>query len=70
MLRYLRVSSRGWIRLNKSLICRLTIRSAIRSLKTMRCDSFTQSVGNEQESSQIHLSELLQLCVHVGAIGR
>jgi len=45
-------------------------RSAIRSLETTHCDSFAQSVGDERESSQLNLSELLQLCVHADAIGR
>ena len=49
---------------------RVTTRSAIRSLETTHCDSFAQSVGDERESSRIKLSELLQLCVHVRAIGR
>ena len=42
----------------------------IHSLETTHCDLFAQSVGDERESSQISLPELLQLCVHVGAIGR
>ena len=34
------------------------------------CDSFAQRVGDGRESSRVNSSELLQLCVHAGAIGR
>jgi hypothetical protein len=36
----------------------------------MHREAFAQSVEDERESSQVNLFELLQLCVHAGAISR
>jgi hypothetical protein len=50
-------------------LCRLTSRSAIRSLKTTHCDPFAQSMGDEQIRFADYQT-FRQLCAPVGAMSR